>query len=33
MAAEPNYEDTELQYYVKVLNGCKGHAKAFEGSS
>ena len=32
MAAEPDYEDTELQYYVKVLNGCKGHAKAFESS-
>lgn len=32
MAAEPDYEDTELQYYVKVLNRCKGHAKVLCGS-
>ena len=28
MAAEPDYEDTELQYYVRILDSCKGDAKA-----
>lgn len=32
MAAEPDYEDTELQYYVKILNRCRGHAKSVCGS-
>jgi len=32
MAAEPDFEDTELQYYVKILNRCRGHAKSVCGS-
>eukprot|EP00440_Ansanella_granifera_P033393 gb/GFBE01036235.1/.p1 GENE.gb/GFBE01036235.1/~~gb/GFBE01036235.1/.p1 ORF type:complete len:687 (+),score=82.39 gb/GFBE01036235.1/:1-2061(+) len=32
MAAEPDYQDSELIYLVKVLNRCRGHAKALCGS-
>lgn len=32
MAAEPDYEDSELQYYVRILDSCKGDAKVICGS-
>ncbi|CAJ1357575.1 unnamed protein product [Effrenium voratum] len=33
MAPEPDFEDTELLYYVKVLNRCRSHAKVMCGSA
>eukprot|EP00441_Pelagodinium_beii_P014165 CAMPEP_0197670952 /NCGR_PEP_ID=MMETSP1338-20131121/75699_1 /TAXON_ID=43686 ORGANISM="Pelagodinium beii, Strain RCC1491" /NCGR_SAMPLE_ID=MMETSP1338 /ASSEMBLY_ACC=CAM_ASM_000754 /LENGTH=652 /DNA_ID=CAMNT_0043250771 /DNA_START=96 /DNA_END=2054 /DNA_ORIENTATION=- len=32
MAPEPEYDDSELLYLVRVLNRCRGHAKALCGS-